>query len=102
MVEGAKYAAVMPCRILEIVSNDGEKIEKGQVLLVMESMKTEIRYVPLLSSLSRGRDRFFVEVLMGKVRFRLMAKSDGRVKMLVAEGDICSEGTTLCEIVEDE
>jgi hypothetical protein len=45
-VEGAKYAAVMPCRILEVVANDGDKITKGDVLLVMESMKTEIRYVP--------------------------------------------------------
>jgi hypothetical protein len=30
-----------------------------------------------------------------------MAKADGKVRMLVAEGDICSEGTTLCEIVEE-
>ena len=32
---------------------------------------------------------------------RLSAKADGVVKLHVAEGDICSEGKVLCEIVGD-
>lgn len=31
-----------------------------------------------------------------------MAKTKGVVKMLVVEGEICSEGKTLCEVIEKE
>ncbi|KAL8276757.1 hypothetical protein RQP46_010813 [Phenoliferia psychrophenolica] len=73
--EGAKYLSSMPCRILEILAEDGSNVKVGDGLLIMESMKTEIR---------------------------LSAKADGVVKLHVAEGDICSEGMVLCEIVETE
>jgi len=63
----------MPCRILQVIAKDGSHVKKGDGLLVMESMKTEVK---------------------------LTARSDGVVKMKCKEGDSISEGGLLCEIVE--
>jgi acetyl/propionyl-CoA carboxylase alpha subunit len=70
---GGSYLAPMPCRILQVIARDGSHIKKGEGLLVMESMKTEVK---------------------------LTARSDGIVKMKCKEGDSISEGGLLCEIVE--
>jgi 3-methylcrotonyl-CoA carboxylase alpha subunit len=63
----------MPCRILQVIAKDGAEVKRGDGLLVMESMKTEVK---------------------------LTARSDGIVKMRCKEGDSVSEGGVLCEIVE--
>ena len=76
MVEaGGSYLAPMPCRILQVMAKDGEKVKRGDGLLVMESMKTEVK---------------------------LTARSDGVVNMRCKEGDSVSEGGVLCEVVADE
>lgn len=85
----------MPCRILEILAEDGASVKVGDGLLIMESMKTEIRSV--ISSLGKFRCGVAPDLYI-----RLSAKADGIVKLHVAEGDICSEGMVLCEIVEHE
>lgn len=67
--------APMPCRILQVMKKDGEKVVKGEGLLVMESMKTEVK---------------------------LTARSDGVVKMRCKEGDSVAEGGVLCEVIVEE
>ena len=57
------------------MAKDGEKVKRGDGLLVMESMKTEVK---------------------------LTARSDGVVNMRCKEGDSVSEGGVLCEVVADE
>jgi len=66
--------APMPCRILQVIAKDGGMVKKGEGLLVMESMKTEVK---------------------------LTARSDGVVKMKCKEGDSVSEGGVLCESVSE-
>ena len=73
---GGSYLAPMPCRILQVIARDGERVKRGDGLLVMESMKTEVK---------------------------LTARSDGVVKMKCKEGDSVTEGGLLCEVIgEDE
>ena len=69
---GGSYLAPMPCRILQVIVKDGTKVKRGEGLLVMESMKTEVR---------------------------LTARSDGIVKMKCREGDSVAEGGVLCEVI---
>jgi biotin carboxyl carrier protein len=66
--------APMPCRVLQIIAKDGGRVNRGDGLLVMESMKTEVK---------------------------LVARSDGVVKIKCKEGDSIGEGVVLCEVVED-
>ena len=61
----------MPCKILQVLVDNGAQVKSGDGLLVMESMKTEVR---------------------------LNAFAKGAVKMLVKEGDMVKEGSLLCEI----
>jgi biotin carboxyl carrier protein len=72
---GVSYLAPMPCRILQIIARDGAKVKRGDGLLVMESMKTEVK---------------------------LTARSDGVVKMRCKEGDSVAEGGILCEVTTGE
>ena len=65
----------MPCKILQILAQNGDDVKVGQGLLVVESMKTEVRMV---------------------------ATAEGKVKMHVKEGDMCEEGTILCEVLAPE
>jgi len=65
----------MPCRILQVIAKDGTNVKRGDGLLVMESMKTEVK---------------------------LTARSDGVVKMRCKVGDSVAEGGVLCEVIEDE
>jgi acetyl/propionyl-CoA carboxylase alpha subunit len=62
----------MPCRILQVIAKDGEKVKRGDGLLVMESMKTEVK---------------------------LTARSDGVVRMKCKVGDSIGEGVVLCEVI---
>jgi biotin carboxyl carrier protein len=64
----------MPCRILQIIAKDGTLVKRGDGLLVMESMKTEVK---------------------------LTARSDGIVHIRCKEGDSVSEGGILCEVVTE-
>jgi 3-methylcrotonyl-CoA carboxylase alpha subunit len=64
----------MPCRILQVIAKDGSVVKRGEGLLVMESMKTEVK---------------------------LTARSDGVVHMKCKEGDSVSEGGVLCEVVAE-
>ena len=50
----------MPCRILQLLAKQGQTVKAGDGILVMESMKTEIR---------------------------LLARSSGVLQLLVKEGD---------------
>jgi acetyl/propionyl-CoA carboxylase alpha subunit len=68
---GGSYLAPMPCRILQIIAQNGAKVKRGDGLLVMESMKTEVK---------------------------LTARSDGIVKVRCKEGDSVAEGGVLCEV----
>jgi biotin carboxyl carrier protein len=65
----------MPCRILQVIAKDGIRVKRGEGLLVIESMKTEVK---------------------------LTAKSDGIVKMRCKVGDSVAEGGVLCEVIEEE
>jgi len=64
----------MPCRILHVIAKDGEKVKRGDGLLVMESMKTEVK---------------------------LTARSDGVVRIKCKEGDSVGEGGVLCEVIAE-
>jgi biotin carboxyl carrier protein len=57
------------------MAKDGGKVKRGEGLLVMESMKTEVK---------------------------LTARSDGVVKMRCKVGDSVAEGGVLCEVIEEE
>ena len=61
----------MPGKVLQILAKDGSEVKSGDGLLVMESMKTEVR---------------------------MTAASSGIVRMLVTEGESTTDGTVLCEI----
>lgn len=65
----------MPCHILQILAKDGSEVKRGDGLLVMESMKTEIR---------------------------INADGPGLVRMHVKMGAKISEGVVLCEVIAPE
>jgi len=66
----------MPCHILQVLAKDGSTVKRGDGLLVIESMKTEIR---------------------------INAEAAGVVRMQVEQGAKISEGVVMCEVlVPDE
>lgn len=65
----------MPSKILQVLVKDGAKVKTGDGLLVLESMKTEIR---------------------------VTSSVDGVVRMRVKEGEVHPEGTVLCEILDED
>ncbi|KAG5758616.1 hypothetical protein H9Q72_013253 [Fusarium xylarioides] len=69
-----KYLSPMPCHILQILAADGSKVKRGDGLLVMESMKTEIS---------------------------IKAETPGTVRMHVEKGSKISEGVIMCEVTLD-
>ena len=86
----------MPSRILEICAEDGSVVAKGDPILILESMKTvSTTFSPCLC-----RNWLLIE----RQEIRIVAQTAGTVKMLVVEGEVCSEGTVLCEVIggEDE
>jgi biotin carboxyl carrier protein len=70
-----KYLSPMPCHILQILAADGSTVKPGDGLLVMESMKTEIR---------------------------INAEAAGVVKMHVQAEAKISEGVVMCEVTPVE
>lgn len=56
------------------MAKDGARVKRGDGLLVMESMKTEVK---------------------------LTARGDGIVRMKCKEGDSVAEGGVLCEVVSE-
>ncbi|KAE8441632.1 hypothetical protein EG329_004599 [Mollisiaceae sp. DMI_Dod_QoI] len=70
-----KYVTPMPGKVLQVLAKDGTTVAAGDGLLIMESMKTEIR---------------------------MNAHTGGKVKLHVKQGDLINEGTVLCEVVEEE
>lgn len=65
----------MPCQILQILAKDGSIVKRGDGLLVMESMKTEIR---------------------------INAEGPGTVRMYVEKGSRINEGVIMCEVLAPE
>ena len=65
----------MPCHILQVLAKDGSTVERGDGLLVIESMKTEIR---------------------------INAEAPGIVRMQVGQGAKISEGVVMCEVLVPE
>lgn len=65
------YVCSMPATILKIAFANGASVTKGQTVLVMESMKMEMK---------------------------ISAHRDGNVHYLVKQGDVVKEGTRLLEI----
>ena len=39
------YKSVMPCKVLKLLKGKGDKVNKGEAMLVVESMKTEVKIV---------------------------------------------------------
>jgi acetyl/propionyl-CoA carboxylase alpha subunit len=70
-----KHLSPMPCHILQILAKDGSTVKPGDGLLVMESMKTEIR---------------------------INAEAAGIVKMHVQAEAKISEGVVMCEVTPVE
>lgn len=68
---GGGLKAPMPCKALKILRENGAKVSKGDSLLIIESMKTEIK---------------------------IIAEKDGSFTSLVKEGDAVDEGTLLCMV----
>lgn len=68
---GSGYAAPMPCKIVRIECKTGQTVKAGQGLLVIESMKTEVR---------------------------ILARDDGVATILVNEGDLIEEGVQLADV----
>jgi 3-methylcrotonyl-CoA carboxylase alpha subunit len=68
--------APMPCKVLRVDVKEGEKVEKGQALVVIESMKMETV---------------------------IRSPTEGVVKRIVHQaGDMCKAGTALVEFEEGE
>lgn len=65
----------MPGKILQVLCKDGAIVHAGDGLLVLESMKTELR---------------------------MNSPASGIVKVNVKEGDIVNEGVVLCDIMKSE
>ena len=65
------YICNMPATILALSASSGDKVQQNSTLLVMESMKMEIK---------------------------ITAHKAGVVHYLVSKGDIVKEGTLLCEV----
>lgn len=62
----------MPCRILKVFFQDGDDVQAKQVVMVVESMKMELRF---------------------------NAPATGKLRLLVNEGQMVEAGSTLFEVV---
>lgn len=71
--EGGSLKAQMPGQVIQVMVIEGEAVEKGQPLLILEAMKMEIR---------------------------VTAPTDGTVtKLLVRQGDTVERGQQLAEVI---
>ena len=66
------YRSVMPCKVLRLLKAKGDAIKAGEAMLVVESMKTEIKIV---------------------------AAVDGTFEPEVEEGEAVGDGVVLCKLV---
>lgn len=66
------YSSVMPCKVLQVLKKQGDDVKTGETMLVIESMKTEIKIV---------------------------AAVDGKFEPEVKEGDAVGDGVVLCKLV---
>lgn len=65
------YTSVMPCKILRLLKSKGDHVKTGEAMLVVESMKTEVKIV---------------------------AAVDGIFEPEVNEGDAVGDGVVLCKL----
>ena len=66
------YTSVMPCKVLRVLKSKGDDVKAGETMLVIESMKTEVKIV---------------------------AAVDGTFEPEVKEGDGVGDGVVLCKLV---
>jgi acetyl/propionyl-CoA carboxylase alpha subunit len=66
------YTSVMPCKILRVLKSKGDNVKAGEAMLVVESMKTEVKIV---------------------------AAVDGNFEPEVKEGDAVGDGVVLCRLI---
>lgn len=66
------YTSVMPCKVLRVLKIKGDEVKAGEAMLVVESMKTEVKMV---------------------------AAVDGIFEPAVKEGDAVGDGVVLCKLV---
>lgn len=77
MAEGSQAAqrktvsAPMPCKVLSVLKQDGEEVQMGETVIVVESMKMEMN---------------------------ISAPVDGVFRTRVKKDDAVSEGAILCQI----
>ena len=66
------YTSVMPCKVLRVLKNKGDEVKAGEAMLIVESMKTEVKIV---------------------------AAVDGIFEPEVKEGEAIGDGVVLCKLV---
>ena len=67
------YKSVMPCKVLRLLKKKGDLVKKGEAMLVVESMKTEVK---------------------------IFAAVDGAFQPEVAAGDAIGDDVLLCQLLE--
>jgi acetyl/propionyl-CoA carboxylase alpha subunit len=67
------YRSVMPCKVLRLLKERGDLVKKGEAMLVVESMKTEVK---------------------------IFAALDGTFQPEVAEGDAVGDNVLLCQLLQ--
>ena len=73
VVAGAERSvkAPMPCKVLNVAVKEGEKVERGAVVMVVESMKTEIKMLAAVEGVYRGKSKEGEAVDEGTVLFEI-------------------------------
>lgn len=66
------YKSMMPCKVLRVLKTGGDEVKAGEAMLIVESMKTEVKIV---------------------------AAVDGLFEPEVKEGDAVGDGVVLCKLV---
>ncbi|KAH0841183.1 hypothetical protein AYO21_06929 [Fonsecaea monophora] len=68
------YKALMPCKVLRVMKQNGEAVKVGDVLLIVESMKMEMK---------------------------VSAMADGLFRSTLATGDAVEEDSVLCQVLQE-
>ncbi|OQV08553.1 Carbamoyl-phosphate synthase L chain, domain-containing protein [Cladophialophora immunda] len=68
------YKALMPCKVLRIMKENGETVKAGDVLLIVESMKMEMK---------------------------VSAMADGLFQCTLGTGDAVEEESVLCQVLQE-
>jgi acetyl/propionyl-CoA carboxylase alpha subunit len=66
------YRSKMPCKVLKVLKQNGDAVKSGETLVVVESMKMEVR---------------------------VTAAVDGKFQAAVAEGDAVDDDEVLCQVL---